>query len=98
MIGDYLVAYPNGGFRNGREAVSLRAQGVQAGIPDLLLAYPVNRCHGLWIELKNRNGGILSDNQRKWISRLSGVHYRAIVCLGWDNAKDAILDYLDGGK
>lgn len=44
------VAVPNGGKRNVREAARLRAQGVRAGVSDLLVFWPPGRV--AMIELK----------------------------------------------
>ena len=43
-IADYLLAIPNGGRRDQREAVRLKAEGVKPGVSDLLL--PLRRGGG----------------------------------------------------
>ena len=47
-----LYAVPNGGRRDKAEAAHLKMQGVKAGVPDLCLAVPKGKYHGLYIELK----------------------------------------------
>ncbi|HEX7386258.1 MAG TPA: VRR-NUC domain-containing protein [Castellaniella sp.] len=91
-----LLHIPNGGRRNIREAARLKAQGVRAGVPDLLL--PVSRFgrHGLWIELKAPKNGRVSADQKQWIEDLNKQGYAAMVCVGWLQARDAIIDYLGG--
>lgn len=42
---------PNGGTRDPREAVQLKAQGVTAGVSDLVLMLPAGRT--VFIEMKN---------------------------------------------
>lgn len=96
-----LFAVPNGGKRNVREATRLKSQGVKAGVPDLMLAYPANGFAGFFIELKRpivkgESRPSVSKEQSDWIRRLSEAGYRAQVCYGWLEAKEAITDYLGG--
>lgn len=88
-----LLHVPNGGKRNIREAARLKAQGVRAGVPDLLLPVARGGLHGLWIEMK-APGGRLSPAQREWLDVLGKQGYRTAVCHGWSMARDEILDYL----
>lgn len=44
-----LYAVPNGGRRDKAEAAHLKRQGVRAGVPDLCLAVPKGKYHGLYI-------------------------------------------------
>ena len=90
-----LHACPNGGKRAPREAHNLKLQGVKPGVPDI--EFPVARggYHGLYIELKRRRGGRLSPEQEEWIYDLNAEGNKAIVCMGWEQAKDAIEKYLE---
>ena len=88
-------AVPNGGSRNCLEAKNLKAQGVTAGVPDLFMAVPYNGYHGLFIELKSKNGR-LSDHQKIWVDNLNDRAYRAVVCYSLDEAMDAVTEYLGG--
>ena len=90
-----LLHIPNGGKRNVREAGRLKAQGVRAGVPDLLLAVPRNGRHGLWIELKAPGRHSVSAAQKQWIEALNKQGYTACVCVGWIQARDTILEYLN---
>ena len=89
-----LYHIPNGGSRNPIEARHLREQGVRAGVPDICLPVPNLRYTALYIELKRRDGGRISSAQREWIAPLNRVGCRAVVCKGWDEARDEILMYL----
>ena len=91
-----LYHIPNGGSRNPIEAHNLKEQGVRAGVPDICLPVPSLHHTALYIELKRRNGGRVSDAQRGWIAALNRVGNRAVVCRGWEEARDIILDYLKG--
>lgn len=93
---DMLFHIPNGGSRNLIEAAHLKAQGVKPGVPDICLPVPSGRFTALYIELKRRKNGRVSDAQRGWIAALNRVGCRAVVCRGWDEARDAIEQYLGG--
>ena len=92
-----LFAIPNGGQRSGRTGAMLKAEGVKSGVPDLCLAYPCGNYHGLFIELKKRNGkpSDVSEAQQDWINRLNQAGYLAIVAFGAKEAVNEIIKYLD---
>jgi len=85
---------PNGGSRNKIEAARLKAQGVKPGVPDICLPVARKGYHGLYIELKRRGGGKVSDEQKEWIKALTEQEYTVVVCEGWDVARAAIEHYL----
>jgi len=92
-----MFAIPNGGSRKGGaiEGAHLKAQGVRAGVPDIFLAAPSGSYAGLFIELK-AEGGKVQDAQREWIAALSGQGYRAVVCYGFEQARNEVERYLQG--
>lgn len=92
-----LFAIPSGGKRHIITAVRLKAEGVRAGIPDLMLAVPRGRWHGLFIELKvgRRKPTV---QQKIWITKLRQQGYWVEVCWGFEQAKEAILEYLRAGE
>lgn len=89
-----LFAIPNGGERNVVVATRLKAEGVRRGVPDLFLALPKGSYHGLFIELKKPCGGKVSEHQRTYIRYLNSQNYLAIVCRGFDEAKQIICSYI----
>lgn len=90
-----LFAIPNGGRRSPREAARLKDEGVQAGVPDLMLAVPVAPFHGLFIEMKRADGaGSLSREQHLQQRLLIRQGYRVVTCHGYDEAWDAVAVYL----
>jgi len=93
---DLMFAIPNGGSRNLIEARHLKEQGVKAGVPDICLPVPSVRFTALYIEMKRRKGGRASDEQRGWIAALNRVGCRAVVCKGWEEAREEIERYLGG--
>ncbi len=78
-----------------------KLMGVRKGVSDFFLALPRGSTtserssyHGLWIELKRRSGGSLSESQKIWIERMQKVGYAARVCLGFDHAVRTVEAYL----
>jgi hypothetical protein len=86
---------PNGGYRNKKEAYSLKAQGLQPGVPDLCLPIPRGKYHSLYIELKRASGGVLSHPQRWWLEQLNGNGHKAVVANGFLAAQKIIQEYLN---
>jgi hypothetical protein len=91
-----LHAIPNGGLRDGRTAAVLQRTGVKSGVPDIHLPIPRGEYAGLWVELKRQKGGVVSANQRIWLNRLNANGSKAVVCNGWEEARDEIIKYLEG--
>ena len=95
-VADYLIAIPNGGRRNAREAARMRREGVKAGVFDLFLPLARHECHGLWVEMKAPRPGASGATplQRAWGLRMRQANYEAVVCYGADEAIQAIKRYL----
>ena len=89
-----LHAIPNGGKRSKSEAGRMKAAGVKAGVPDMCLPVAREGCHGLYIELKRRDGGRVSPEQALWMEALARQGYKAVLCHGWDAAREEIQRYL----
>lgn len=89
-----LAACPNGGMRNQIVAKKLKAGGVRAGYPDLNLLTPRHGFAGLVIELKRVKGGRLEAEQASWLTWLNEQGYMAVVCNGFNAAKETIEKYL----
>jgi hypothetical protein len=97
-----LYAIPNGGLRHPAVAAKLKAAGLKPGVPDICLAVPRGCWASLYIELKapayaplNKRAGTTSAEQEMWLEDLHGYGFKCLVCHGWEEAKDAILEYLD---
>lgn len=90
----YLFAIPNGGSRNLVEAYHLKQQGVKKGVSDMMLAYPANGAHGLWIELKRNRKAKLTPEQERWLEEMNKLGYVAKVAYGFDDCCLIIEDYL----
>ncbi|MEB0078026.1 VRR-NUC domain-containing protein [Pseudomonas sp. CCI3.2] len=97
-FGNRLVAVPNGGQRNVIVASKLKAEGVRAGFPDLMLLMPRGEFMGLMIEMKRVKGGSLQVEQAEWLDWLNKQGYMAVICKGAQAAQDTIKSYLGGAQ
>lgn len=72
-----LFAVPNGGARNVITGSRLKAEGVTAGVADLILLVPQNKA--VFFELKTKVGR-QSDSQRTWQNavEIAGYAYHII--------------------
>ena len=96
----WMHAIPNGGYRHKSEAGKLRAMGVKAGVPDIFLPIKRGEYSGLYIEMKKPpKGGYREGRARPeqlvWIDFLKKQGFGAAVCVGWEPARDMIIDYLN---
>lgn len=89
-----LFHIPNGGYRNKVTAARMAREGVKAGVPDLFLPVARDGAHGLFIEMKRRKGGHVSDEQFVWGKALMFEGYRYSVCKGAEEAIGVITEYL----
>lgn len=77
------------------------------GYPDLFIAQPQGKKHGLFIEIKKdgtrilkKNGDYSSDHiaeQAEMLQRLEKVGYRAMFGVGFDQVKQIIDEYFGKG-
>ncbi len=95
----WLFAIKNQGHGDRVRGARSAAEGVRAGVPDILL--PVRRWpySGLWIELKRPSSvgkarGYASAEQKEWMEHLRAQGFRAEICVGWIEAKNKIEEYL----
>ena len=92
-----LFHVPNGGAREIQTAARLKREGVVPGVPDYFLLVPRHEYHGMAIELKRRDGGVLSASQITMMELLSYHGYYVVIANGWESARDLILQYLHDG-
>jgi len=97
----YLHAIPNGGQRHIAEATKMVAAGLRKGVLDIFLPYSVGIYHGCYIELKiekrkkEKNGG-MSDAQIDFMMYCRAANYYCKVCYSWKEARDTLINYLEG--
>jgi len=105
-----LFAIHNQGHGDKIRGAMAKAEGVKAGVPDMLL--PVRRmltqggggwaptyAPGLFLELKRPKGlkiaaGVTSEDQAEWNHYLTGQGYWVKVAVGWIEAANAIAEYM----
>lgn len=91
-----LFAVPNGGYRDGFEAKIMKAEGVVAGVADMILLIPRQGFGSLCIEFKTNIGrvGKQSEQQREWqaVTEMWGNKY--VVIRTFEGFQSVIYDYL----
>ena len=92
-----LFAVPNGGQRNVIVAAKLKAEGVVAGVSDLLLLVPNRDYHALCIEMKSAKGR-QKENQKAWQKEVEKQGYKYAVCRSLDEFTNTINNYLNERK
>ena len=90
----WLFAVPNGGYRNKATAGKLKAMGLKPGVPDIALMIKRGPYSGLWIELKVKKNKP-SPEQIEWINHLQSQGFGAMVCVGFQEARDTLIKYLE---
>lgn len=89
-----LIAVPNGGRRDTITGAMLKAEGVLAGVADLILLIPNRRYHSLLIELKTKSG-TQSKAQKEWQQEVERLGYsKYILVRSIDEFINEINDYL----
>lgn len=92
-------AIPNGGSRQAVEAARLKVEGVTAGIPDVMIAFPTNGSPGLFLEFKGMNAKDKpSAVQVEKLQALRDAGYIAVVVHGWAQGVEALNLYLACGR
>ncbi len=89
-----LFAVPNGGRRDSATGAKLKAEGVLAGVSDLILLKSNEEYGALLIEMK-REDGRLSRAQIEWAADITYYgEYKYVICYSLEDFKKEIEDYL----
>lgn len=89
-----LFAVPNGGRRDAVTGAKLKAEGVVAGVSDLILLKSTHRYGALLIEMKTPNGR-QSEHQRWWQSVICDKdEYKYVLCRSLNDFMREVSDYL----
>lgn len=83
---------PNGGQRNKIVAAKLKRMGTLAGVPDIFIAEPVEKHHGLFIEMK-AGSGRLSKAQTALMKRLIERGYCGSVTNSVEGGMEIVKRY-----
>ncbi len=105
-LGEWVYAVPNGVWIPGemvtrmRIIMTQRRLGMRKGAPDITIAFPLHNWHGCYIELKRDKDQIapaqIKEEQVVWLERLRKVGYFVMMCVGLEEACDAVRRYIDG--
>ncbi len=88
-----LFAIPNGGHRHRVVASKLKAEGMTAGVSDLILMVARHDHHGLCIEMKTPKGR-QSESQKAWEEVVTDAGYLYCIARSLDEFQSIINTYL----
>lgn len=88
-----LFAVPNGGLRGKREASIMKAEGITAGVADMILLIQRRGYGSLCIEFKTEKGR-QSDNQKEWQKIAESNGNRYVIVRSFNDFVKEIVDYL----
>lgn len=71
----------------------MKAEGVTAGVADLLFLYPAKGYHGLRIEMKTPDGK-QQATQKAWQKAVEDAGYKYALCRSFEGFIDEINAYL----
>lgn len=90
-----LYAIPNSGAGPLRgQCGKLKAEGLRAAMPDLHLAVPAGKYHGMFIEMKRR-GKVATEAQEGEMEKLRRRGFYCVTCDSADKAMAEIRKYLN---
>lgn len=93
-----LFAVPNGGRRDATTAAKLKAEGVVAGVADLILLKSNRHYGALLIEMKTLKGR-QRDSQKQWEETVcANGEYKYVVCHSLDDFQREIETYLSNSN
>lgn len=91
----WLFHIPNGGARDAITGARLKAEGVKPGVPDLCLPVARQGHTALYVEMKyGRNKP--APVQEEWLTGLTDLGARCVVCYSAQEAFTEIMAYLRG--
>ena len=89
----FLHHSPNGGKRDAFTGAQMKALGVKAGFPDLILPVRAGQCPGLVIEMKSEDGRT-SDSQDEWLAHFDSQGWGTKIARSADEARTILCLYL----
>ena len=91
----YMNASLNGVRLTIGQATIAKRSGLLKGYPDIFLPLRNKEYSGLFIELKRVKGGVVSPEQKDFLSFLNSQGFKAVVCRGSKEAIETIECYLN---
>lgn len=89
-----IFAVPNGGRRNATEAAIMKAEGVTAGVADVILLVGRQGYNSLCIEFKTEKGK-QTELQKQWQIEAEKNGNMYAICRSFDEFRSLILQYLE---
>lgn len=93
-VGSVTFSVPNGALRSLAEGKRQKELGLTAGVPDVFIAYPSGKYHGMFIEFK-AGTNTLTHYQQAMIQLLKAQGYYCVVCYEVDKAMQEVTNYLN---
>ena len=72
----------------------MKREGMRPGVADMVFPIARGGYHGMYLELKRKSGGNLSDEQRNFIAIVERAGYFTAVPSGFEEAMEIIETYL----
>ena len=92
-----LFSVPNGGYRRRVTAQVMKAEGMVAGVADLILLLPRHGYHFLAIEMKSREGR-QSAAQKAWQADAERAGGMYVICRSVEEFQCVISRYFNDGR
>ena len=90
-----LFAVPNGGRRDAVTGAKLKAEGVIAGVADLIFLKRNSRYCGLLIEMKKPKGK-QSESQKEWEGIINTLgEFKYVRCHSFDQFRHEVKEFLN---
>lgn len=93
-IYNMIFAVPNGGKRHISVARYLKAEGVKAGVPDVVGLIPNKKYHGFVLEFKTAKSRA-TKSQKVWLASLADLGYCAAIVRSADEAIRVTDSYIN---
>lgn len=88
-----LIAVPNGVATSESQGAILKAEGMLAGVADLLLLLPAEGYSLLAVEMKT-NTGRQSQRQKEWQRQAEAHGIRYEICRSFDDFNTLLTEYM----
>lgn len=88
-----MFAVPNGGSRRRIEAKIMKAEGVTAGVADVLFLYPNSEYHGLCIEFKTEKGK-QQESQKRFQKAVEAQGYKYAIVRSIEEFIELVKNYI----
>lgn len=87
-----FFAVPNSARRNPRQAAWLKAEGMTAGVPDIIVITPPPKHPDkhLAIEVKRSSGGVVAPSQKEMHAKMTNQNWLVMVSKGYTHCVEIL--------